>query len=80
MESFRAALGTSCASAIAVINAAGELVLWELLRASYFSVVVKVHDLHCSLTMFNSRPECLLDRFLMYWTLIRLHQTLQIVS
>ena len=51
MESFRAALGTSCASAIAVINAAGELVLWELLHASYFSVVVKVHDLHCKLSV-----------------------------
>ena len=60
MESFRAALGTSCAAAIAVINATGELVLWELPHASYFSVVVKVHDLHCSWTMFNSRPVCLI--------------------
>ena len=56
MESFRAALGTSCAAAIAVINATGEHVLWELLHASYFSVVVKVHGLHCSLTMVQFPP------------------------
>lgn len=52
MEVFRAVVGTSCAAAIAVINATGELILCELLPltlASWLRFLTCIAVVPCSI-------------------------------